>query len=186
VLHPGVDLRGETSVGPGTVVENGSVLRDCEIADDVHIKPHCVLEEANVDSGTEIGPSAHLRPGADIGKHCKVGNYVEIKKARLEDGVKAGHLTYLGDAHVGEGTNVGAGTITCNYDGEQKHETHIGPGAFIGSNSSLVAPLEVGEGAYIGAGSTITEDVPDRALGVGRGHQRNIENWSDAEDLPDD
>lgn len=186
VLHPGVHLRGDTSVGPGTVVENGSVLRDCEIAGDVHIKPHCFLEEASVDSGTNVGPSAHLRPGADIGKNCKVGNYVEVKKARLEDGVKAGHLTYLGDAHIGEGTNVGAGTITCNYDGEEKHETRIGPGAFIGSNASLVAPLRVGEGAYIGAGSTITEDVPDRALGVGRGRQRNIEEWAESEEASED
>jgi len=181
VLYPDVHLRGETVVGEGTVVENGSVLRDAKLAADVHIKPHCFVEEAEIDSGTNVGPSAHLRPGADVGRNCKVGNYVEVKKARLEDGVKAGHLTYLGDAHVGEGANIGAGTITCNYDGEEKHETRIGPRAFIGSNSSLVAPVEIGERAYVGAGSTITEDVPDRALGVGRGRQRNIEEWAEDE-----
>lgn len=179
VLHPGVQLIGETTIASGAVVENGSVLRDTSIGPDVHVKAHSYLEEATVDSGTSIGPSAHLRPGSDIGKDCKVGNYVEVKKSRLEDGVKAGHLTYLGDAHVGERANVGAGTITCNYDGEQKHRTEIGAEAFIGSNSSLVAPLRIGEGAYIGAGSTITEDVPPAALGIGRGRQCTIENWAD-------
>jgi bifunctional UDP-N-acetylglucosamine pyrophosphorylase/glucosamine-1-phosphate N-acetyltransferase len=178
-LHPGVQLRGETTIGPGTVVENGAVIRDCQIAGDVHVKANCYLEEATVDSGSNLGPSAHLRPGADIGKNCKVGNYVEVKKATLEDGVKAGHLTYLGDAHIGEGTNIGAGTITCNYDGENKHQTTIGEGAFIGSNTSLVAPVTIGDGAYVGAGSTITEDIPDAALGVGRGRQRNVDGWAD-------
>lgn len=178
VLHPGVELRGETAIGSGTVVENGAVIRDSEIAGDVHVKPNCDLNEASVDSGTSLGPFAHLRPGADIGKNCKVGNYVEVKKSRLEDGVQAGHHTYLGDAHVGEGTNVGAGTITCNYDGEEKHRTSIGEEAFIGSNTSLVAPVEIGDGAYIGAGSTITEDVPADALGVARSRQNNIEGWA--------
>ncbi len=182
VLHPGVELRGETAIGSGTVVENGAVIRDSEIAGDVHVKPNCDLNKASVDSGTSLGPFAHLRPGADIGKNCKVGNYVEVKKSRLEDGVQAGHHTYLGDAHVGEGTNVGAGTITCNYDGEEKHRTSIGEEAFIGSNTSLVAPVEIGDGAYIGAGSTITEDVPADALGVARGRQNNIEGWTRDED----
>jgi bifunctional UDP-N-acetylglucosamine pyrophosphorylase/glucosamine-1-phosphate N-acetyltransferase len=182
VLHPGVELRGETAIGSGTVVENGAVIRDSEIAGDVHVKPNCDLNKASVDSGTSLGPFAHLRPGADIGKNCKVGNYVEVKKSRLEDGVQAGHHTYLGDAHVGEGTNVGAGTITCNYDGEEKHRTSIGEEAFIGSNTSLVAPVEIGDGAYIGAGSTITEDVPADALGVARGRQNNIEGWARDED----
>ena len=178
-LHPGVHLRGDTAIGSGTVVENGSVIRDCEIAGEVHIKPNCHLEESKVDSGTNVGPFAHLRPGSDIGKNCKVGNYVEVKKSRLEDGVKAGHLTYLGDAHVKERANIGAGTITCNYDGEEKHRTEIGKEAFIGSNSSLVAPVKIGDGAYVGAGSTITDDVPGKALGLGRGRQRNIDEWAD-------
>ncbi|MFB6351376.1 MAG: DapH/DapD/GlmU-related protein, partial [Bradymonadaceae bacterium] len=181
ILHPGVDLRGETTVGPGTVVENGSVIRDCEIAGDVHVKPNCDLEDSSVDSGTNVGPFAHLRPGSKDGKHCKVGNYVEVKKSTLEDGVKVGHLTYLGNAHVKRKANIGAGTITCNYDGEDKHRTVIGEEAFIGSNSSLVAPVEIGDGAYVGAGSTITEDVPGGDLGVGRGRQRNVEGWAEDE-----
>ncbi len=181
VLHPGVDLRGETSLGRGTVVEDGAVIRDSEIGEEVHVKPHCDLDGARVETGAALGPFAHLRPGADIGKDCKVGNYVEVKKSRLEDGVQAGHHTYLGDAHVGRGTNVGAGTITCNYDGDEKHRTVIGDGAFIGSNTSLVAPVEIGDGAYIGAGSTITDDVPGGALGIARGRQRNVEGWAEGD-----
>ncbi len=181
VLHPGVQLQGETRIGEGTVVENGTVIRDSTIAGDVHVKAHCYVRRAEVEARTQLGPFAHLRPGADIGRDCKVGNFVEVKKSRLEDGVKAGHLTYLGDAHLGERTNVGAGTITCNYDGEEKHQTHVGEGAFIGSNTSLVAPIDVEDGAYIGAGSTVTDDVPSEALAVGRGRQRTIEEWASDE-----
>lgn len=180
ILHPDVELRGDTRIASGTVVERGNAIFDTTIAEDVHVKANCYLEDAAVGARTNLGPFAHLRPGADIGRECKVGNYVEVKKATLEDGVKAGHLTYIGDAHFAEKTNVGAGTITCNYDGETKHRTEVGREAFIGSNASLVAPVSVGDGAYIGAGSTITDDVPDRALAVARGRQRNIENWADA------
>ena len=176
-LHPGVHLRGETTVGEQSTIETGCVVTDSHIGEDVLLKAHCYLTEARVDDGSNIGPSAHLRPGADIGKNCKVGNFVEVKKARLDDGAKASHLTYLGDAHVGEGANIGAGTITCNYDGEKKSKTTIGAGAFIGSNASLVAPVEIGRRGYVGAGSTITEDIPPRALGVARGRQRIIEGW---------
>lgn len=182
VLQPGVHLRGETEIGDGTLVEDGSVIRDSTIGADVHVKPHCVIEESSVDSNTSLGPSAHLRPGADIGSNCKVGNFVEVKKARLDDGVKAGHLAYIGDAHLGARTNVGAGTITCNYDGQDKHLTETGEDVFIGSNASLVAPVRLGDGAYVGAGSTITEDVPSKALAVARGRQRNIEGWADEQD----
>jgi bifunctional UDP-N-acetylglucosamine pyrophosphorylase/glucosamine-1-phosphate N-acetyltransferase len=181
VLHPNVELRGETRVESGTVVERGSVVHDTHLGPDIHCKANCYLEDAVVGAGTQLGPFAHLRPGADIGQDCKVGNYVEVKKATLEDGVKAGHLTYIGDAHLGEQTNVGAGTITCNYDGQTKQQTDVGREAFIGSNASLVAPVDIGDGAYIGAGSTITQDVPDRALAVGRGRQRNIENWAETD-----
>ncbi len=176
-LFPGVHLRGKTRIGEGTIIENGSVITDSELAAGVHIKANCYLTLARVDSGTAVGPFAHLRPGADVGKDCKVGNFVEVKKARLEDGVKAGHLTYLGDAHIGQGTNVGAGTITCNYDGENKHLTEIGEGTFIGSNTALVAPVKLGKKVYIGAGSVVTDDVPDESLAVARGRQRNIDGW---------
>ena len=176
-LHPGVHLAGDTSVDTGTVIESGCTIKDTAIGADVTVKSNSYMTDAQVDDHTQIGPSAHLRPGADIGKHCKVGNFVEIKKARLDDGAKAGHLAYLGDAHVGEKANIGAGTITCNYDGKKKSKTDIGAGAFIGSNASLVAPLTIAERAYVGAGSTITEDLPPRSLGVARGRQKIIEKW---------
>jgi len=136
-----------------------------------------VIEDSSVGDDANIGPYARLRPGSDIGPRTKVGNFVETKATRLGAGSKAGHLTYLGNAVVGENVNIGAGTITCNYDGENKHETVIGDGAFIGSNTELVAPVRIGADAYVGAGSTITEDVPDGALGLGRGRQVNKENW---------
>jgi bifunctional UDP-N-acetylglucosamine pyrophosphorylase/glucosamine-1-phosphate N-acetyltransferase len=131
----------------------------------------CVITQSRLAAGADTGPFAHLRPGADLRQRVHVGNFVEVKKSVLHDGVKAGHLTYLGDAEVGAGANVGAGTITCNYDGEKKHPTLIGEKAFIGSNTALVAPVKVGAGAYIGAGSTITEDVPPGKLGLARARQ---------------
>ncbi|MEM1348876.1 MAG: bifunctional UDP-N-acetylglucosamine diphosphorylase/glucosamine-1-phosphate N-acetyltransferase GlmU [Myxococcota bacterium] len=179
VLYPDVYLHGATHLCEGAVIEHGCTLRDTHIGRGTRLLAGCYCDQAKVAERTNIGPYAHLRPGADIGSECKVGNFVEVKKSRLDDGVKAGHLTYLGDAHIGAGANIGAGTITCNYDGKHKHRTTIGPGVFIGSNSSLVAPVTVGEGAYVGAGSTITEDVPRKALGVGRGRQRNVEGWAE-------
>ena len=142
------------------------------------VRPGCILEDSIVRKGAQLGPYSHLRPGTDIGEGAHVGNFVETKKTRLGKGSKANHLTYLGDAEIGEGVNVGAGTITCNYDGVNKHQTMIDDGAFIGSDATLVAPVRIGRGAYVGAGSCITEDVPDDALAIGRGRQVNKEGWA--------
>ncbi len=178
VLHSGVELRGETRVAAGATIQAGCVLENSTVGQGATIKPYCHLEDSIVGAEAAIGPFAHLRPGSDIGDGCKIGNFVETKKTRMEPGSKASHLTYLGDAHVGANANIGAGTITCNYDGVNKHKTEIGEGAFIGSNTALVAPIKLGKNAYVGAGSTLTQDVPDDALGVARGRQRNIEDWA--------
>lgn len=177
-LYPDVHLQGETHVLSGAVIEPGCVVKDSVIEAEATIKASCYLDHARVGQGSQVGPFAHLRPGAELGQDCKVGNFVEIKKSKLEDGAKASHLTYLGDALVGKGANIGAGTITCNYDGVNKHKTTIGAGAFIGSNTALVAPVSVGERAFVAAGSTITTSIPDGALGVARERQRNIEGWA--------
>ncbi len=176
-LWPGVVLRGESRVGPGAVIGPYAVLVDSNIGPEVEVKSHSVLEQARVGRGSEVGPFARLRPGTELSEGVRVGNFVEVKNTRLADGVKAGHLAYLGDAEVGEGANIGAGTITANYDGRTKHRTRIGAGAFIGSNAVLVAPVEIGEEALVGAGSTITQDVPKQALAVARGRQRNLEGY---------
>ena len=155
--------------GPGVSVEDGATI---------HAFSH--LEGARVAAGASVGPFARLRPGARLGPKARVGNFVEIKNADLEAGAKVNHLTYIGDARVGEGANIGAGTITCNYDGYGKHRTDIGKGAFVGSNSSLVAPVTIGEGAYVGSGSVVTKDVPADSLAVARGRQSVIEGWAAA------
>jgi bifunctional UDP-N-acetylglucosamine pyrophosphorylase / glucosamine-1-phosphate N-acetyltransferase len=155
--------------GPGVVVEDGAKIRSFS---------H--LEGARVGRGASVGPFARLRPGARLGERVRIGNFVEVKEAEIEAGAAANHLTYIGDARVGEGANVGAGTITCNYDGAQKHRTDIGAGAFIGSNSALVAPVKIGDRAYVGSGSVITDDVPADALAVGRGRQVTKEGWAKA------
>jgi bifunctional UDP-N-acetylglucosamine pyrophosphorylase / glucosamine-1-phosphate N-acetyltransferase len=178
-IYPDVEISGRSRVGSNTVIETGCVVRDGVLENDVLLKAYCYVTQARLEEGAQVGPFAHLRPEASIGRDCKVGNFVEIKKTRMEEGSKASHLTYLGDALVGKGANIGAGTITCNYDGVNKHKTHIDEGAFIGSNTALVAPVRVGRGAYVGAGSVITEDVPDKALGVARGRQKNIEGWAE-------
>jgi bifunctional UDP-N-acetylglucosamine pyrophosphorylase/glucosamine-1-phosphate N-acetyltransferase len=149
-------------LGPGVTIESGA-----------EILPFCHLEGCHVSAGATVGPFARLRPGAELGGDVHVGNFVEIKNSVLEEGVKVGHLTYLGDTHVGERTNIGAGTVTCNYDGVSKHRTEIGARAFIGSDTMLVAPVRVGAGAMTGSGSVITEDVPDDALAIGRARQVN-------------
>jgi bifunctional UDP-N-acetylglucosamine pyrophosphorylase/glucosamine-1-phosphate N-acetyltransferase len=177
-LHPNVELRGTSAVAGHATIQAGCVLENSTIGPRTTLKPYCHLEDATVAGNASVGPFAHLRPGSDIGDGCKIGNFVETKKTRMEPGSKASHLTYLGDAHVGANANIGAGTITCNYDGRNKHQTVIGPGAFIGSNTALVAPIKLGTNAYVGAGSTLTQDVPDHALGVARGRQRNIEDWA--------
>ncbi len=169
-ILPGTYLRGDSSIGehcsigPDTWIDDSTVEDDCRVW-------YATVEGARIRTGTTVGPYAHLRPGADVGPNVRIGNFVEVKASRVKRGAKAGHLTYLGDAEVGEDANIGAGTITCNYDGKRKHRTTIGDRAFIGSNASLVAPVTIGEDAIVGAGSTITEDVPSGSLGLGRARQ---------------
>jgi bifunctional UDP-N-acetylglucosamine pyrophosphorylase/glucosamine-1-phosphate N-acetyltransferase len=174
-IGAGVHLLGETSIGEGCVIETGSVIEGARLGNGVHVKPHCVIHRSTIEDGVQIGPMAHIRPESVIRRGAKVGNFVEIKKSEIGPGAKVNHLTYIGDASIGARVNVGAGTITCNYDGQKKHRTVIEDDAFIGSNTQLVAPVTVGKGAYVGSGSTITLDVPPGALAVGRGRQRNIE-----------
>ncbi|NIV19066.1 MAG: UDP-N-acetylglucosamine diphosphorylase/glucosamine-1-phosphate N-acetyltransferase, partial [Gammaproteobacteria bacterium] len=172
-LYPNVWIEGDCRIGNGCTIRPNVHLINCQVADDVILKDHCVIEDADIGAGAQVGPFAHLRPGTVLGRQVKVGNFVETKKARLGDGSKASHLSYLGDADLGKDVNVGAGTITCNYDGRDKHVTVLEDGVFIGSDTQLVAPVKVGAGAYIGAGSTITKDVPAGALALTRTGQRN-------------
>jgi bifunctional UDP-N-acetylglucosamine pyrophosphorylase/glucosamine-1-phosphate N-acetyltransferase len=197
-----VEDPSSTLVGAGVVVEPGAVLRpftilegrtvvrarasvgpfvrlvDMDVGEGATVLDHCLLRESVVEAGASVGPFAHLRPGSRVGREAKVGNFVELKKTHLGDGSKAQHLSYLGDATIGTGVNIGAGTITCNYDGHVKSPTRIEAGAFVGSNSILVAPVTIGEGAYVGAGSTITEDVPRDALALGRARQVTKPGWA--------
>ena len=177
VLHPNVHLEGRTRVGSGCVIQSGVRIVDSTIGDAVAINNFCVIRESHVETGAQIGPFAQLRPDSHVGEGAHVGNFVELKKTRLGKGSKANHLTYLGDATIGERVNVGAGTITCNYDGVSKHPTVIEDGAFIGSDSQLIAPVRVGKGAYVAAGSSITDDVPDESLAIARGKQVNKPGW---------
>ena len=178
VIEPFAQLLGTTQVGSDCRIRSYSVIRNSSIGDHVLILEGCVMEDAQVEKGAQLGPYAHLRPGCQVGEGAKVGNFVEMKKTRLGAGSKAPHLTYLGDAQIGKGTNIGAGTITCNYDGVDKHPTLIGDGVFIGSDSALVAPVVIGDGAYVGAGSVITRDVPADALAIGRAEQITKEGWA--------
>lgn len=178
IIEPFVQVLGWSRIGSDCRIRSYSVINNSQIADKVQIKPGCILDQANVSSAAILGPYSHLRPGSEIGEGAHVGNFVETKKARLGRGAKANHLTYLGDAEIGPGVNVGAGTITCNYDGVHKHVTVIEEGAFIGSDSTLVAPVRIGKGAYIAAGSTITDDVPADSLALGRGRQTVKEGWA--------
>ena len=177
VIEPFVQLLGRTRIGSDCLIRSYSVVENCTLGNDVLIRQGCVLAESTVADEARIGPFAHLRPGSEIGPDAHVGNFVETKKAKLGKGAKANHLTYLGDAEVGEGTNIGAGVITCNYDGVHKYVTRIGKGVFVGSDSTLVAPVTVEDGAYIGAGSCITKDVPAGSLAVGRARQVTREGW---------
>jgi bifunctional UDP-N-acetylglucosamine pyrophosphorylase / glucosamine-1-phosphate N-acetyltransferase len=178
VIEPYVQLLGKTRIGTACCVRSYSVIRDSEIGDGVIIRPGCVMEEARVSAAAVVGPYSHLRPGSEIGEGAHVGNFVETKKIKLGKGSKANHLTYLGDAEIGAGVNIGAGTITCNYDGVRKHKTVIDDGVFIGSDSTLVAPVRVGKGSYVGAASCITDDVPEDSLAIGRARQVVKEGWA--------
>ncbi len=175
VVEPFVTITGASSVGPGSRIGQGCVVVSTTIGANVTVRPYCVIENAVVGDGAVVGPFARLREGTVLGPEVHVGNFVETKKARLARGAKANHLTYLGDCSVGEKTNVGAGVITCNYDGFGKHHTGIGAGVFVGSDVQLVAPVTIGDGAVIGAGSTITKDVPAQALATSRVPQKTIE-----------
>ena len=180
LIEPGVQLLGKTRVGANCTIRTGSILTDAVLDDGVTVKPYSVITDSRLETGAQAGPFAHLRNSARLMKQARVGNFVEVKKSVLGERSKAMHLTYLGDARVGSETNIGAGTITCNYDGQQKHPTTIGRRVFIGSDSALVAPLRIGDGAYIGAGSTITENVPADALALARGRQVNKPGWAAA------
>ena len=176
-IEPFVQLLGNTSIGENTRIRSYSVISNSQIASEVTVRPGCIIDESVISSGATLGPYSHLRPGSEIGEGAHVGNFVETKKVRLGRGSKANHLTYLGDAEIGEGVNVGAGTITCNYDGVNKHKTVIEDGVFVGSDSTLVAPVRIGRGAYVGAASCITRDVPADSLALGRAQQVVKESW---------
>jgi len=178
VIEPYEQLLGNTRIGTACRVRSYSVIRDSEIGDGVTIRPGCVIEESQIGATAVVGPYSHLRTGSEIGEGAHVGNFVETKKIKLGKRSKANHLTYLGDAEIGANVNIGAGTITCNYDGVHKHKTLIGDEVFIGSDSTLVAPVRVGKGAYVGAASCITDDVPEGALAIGRGRQIVKEGWA--------
>jgi bifunctional UDP-N-acetylglucosamine pyrophosphorylase/glucosamine-1-phosphate N-acetyltransferase len=178
-LGPGVALRGKTQLGDRVRVDTGSALTDVHVAADTYIKPHSVLTEAVIGERVEIGPFSHCRPGTRIDEDARIGNFVETKKTHVMAGAKANHLAYLGDASIGQKANIGAGTITCNYDGVGKYQTTIEAGAFIGSDSQLVAPVTVGRGAYVASGTTVTRDVPRGALALSRVKQINKEGWAD-------
>ncbi len=179
LLEANVHLRGKTRIGSGCTIGTGSVIVDTTLADDVTVEPYCVLESSEIAEACKLGPFAHTRPGTVLHRKAKVGNFVETKKTTLGEGAKANHLSYLGDATIGKAVNVGAGTITCNYDGYRKYPTVIEDGAFIGSDTQLVAPVRVGRDAVVAAGTTVTLDVPDGALAISRVSQANREGYAE-------
>ena len=172
-----VVLEGPLEIGRGVHIEAHNVLRRSRIGDNVQVKPQCVIEDAEIGSDTVVGPFARIRPGAKIADHVHIGNFVEIKNSNLAAGTKINHLSYVGDSTVGRNVNIGAGVITCNYDGANKHRTEIEDDVFVGSNSQLVAPVRLGRGVTIGAGSTITDDVPADNLAVARAPQKHVKGW---------
>jgi len=178
IVEPGVQLLGKTKIGARCIIRTGSVLTDTILGDDVTVEPHCVVAQSRLDDRVIIGPFARLRPDNHLKAGARIGNFVELKKSTIGEGAKAMHLSYLGDAKIGTKSNIGAGTITCNYDGFHKYPTSIGRKVFIGSDTALVAPVRVGDGAYIAAGSTITENVPSDGLGIARGRQVNKPGWA--------
>ncbi|HWZ99761.1 MAG TPA: bifunctional UDP-N-acetylglucosamine diphosphorylase/glucosamine-1-phosphate N-acetyltransferase GlmU [Candidatus Dormibacteraeota bacterium] len=178
VLEPCVQLLGKTKIGARCTIRTGSILNDAVLGDSVTVEPHTLITESHLDDGAMIGPFARLRPGTHLKKGAKVGNFVEMKKSVIGEGSKVPHLSYIGDTKLGSHSNIGAGTITCNYDGVHKHPTTIGNRVFVGSDSVLVAPVKIGDGAYIAAGSAITENVPPNALGIARSRQSTKPGWA--------
>ena len=176
-IYPGATIEGNTTIGSRSVIYPNSRIVNSQIGSDVNIKDSSVIEDSRIGDGSQVGPFAHLRPGTILDKNVRIGNYVELKKAFMGEGSKANHLTYLGDAEIGSDVNIGAGTITCNYDGKKKHRTTIGDGVFVGSDVQFVAPVKIGEGAFIAAGSTVTKDVPPGSLAISRVEQKNMEGW---------
>jgi bifunctional UDP-N-acetylglucosamine pyrophosphorylase / glucosamine-1-phosphate N-acetyltransferase len=177
VIHPNVQLEGRTRIGSNCEIQSGVRIADSTLGDGVFVNNSCLIVQSTIGTGAKVGPFAHIRPESRVGEDAHIGNFVELKKTTFGKGSKANHLAYLGDATIGERVNVGAGAITCNYDGVAKHQTTIEDGAFIGSDSQLIAPVRVGRGAYVAAGSTITQDVPAGALGIARGKQANKDGW---------
>ena len=177
IVHPGVSIEGQTTIGGNCEIHSGARIVNSRIGDRVTILNHCVITDTTIGSDVSVGPFARMRNGVDVGDRAKIGNFVELKHTVLGAGSKAMHLAYLGDATIGQNVNVGAGTITCNYDGVNKNQTVIEDGAFIGSDTQLIAPVTVRQGAYVGTGTTVREDVPAGALAVSAGKQRNIEGW---------
>jgi bifunctional UDP-N-acetylglucosamine pyrophosphorylase/glucosamine-1-phosphate N-acetyltransferase len=180
VIEPFVQLLGRTRIGADCLIRSYTVIENCTLGDNVTVRQSCSLAESTIADHADIGPFARVRPGCEIGEDVHIGNFVETKKAKLAKGVKAGHLAYLGDTEIGANTNIGAGVITCNYDGQKKHMTHIGANAFVGSDSTLVAPVGIGDGSYVGAGSCITKEVPADSLAVGRARQITKAGWAAA------
>jgi bifunctional UDP-N-acetylglucosamine pyrophosphorylase/glucosamine-1-phosphate N-acetyltransferase len=178
ILYPNCHLQGRTTIGDRCIIEPNSKVSDSTIGKDVTIRSNSVITESNIEEGASIGPFSHLRPLSEVKAKAKIGNFVEVKKSVIGRGSKANHLTYIGDSVVGEDVNIGAGTITCNYDGFEKHQTIIGDRVFVGSNVELVAPVKVGNGSSIGAGTTVTKDIPEGALAISRTRQKNIKGWS--------
>jgi bifunctional UDP-N-acetylglucosamine pyrophosphorylase/glucosamine-1-phosphate N-acetyltransferase len=178
IIYPYCTLQGKTKIGEHCIIEHNSRISDSTVGDEVTIRSNSVITESKVEDQASIGPFAHLRPLSEIKKKAKVGNFVEVKKSVIGQGSKANHLSYIGDSLLGEDVNIGAGTITCNYDGFEKHQTIIGNRVFVGSNVELVAPVKVGSGSSIGAGTTVTKDVPEGALAISRVKQKNIKGWS--------
>lgn len=182
VIGPCVRLEGSTVIGKNCKIEQNSRIANSTIGDDVSIDNSVILD-SSVGSSTSVGPFAYIRPGSTIGEACKVGDFVEVKNASMGNGSKSAHLTYIGDADIGENVNLGCGVVFVNYDGKNKHRSTVGDGCFIGCNVNLVSPVDVGDGAYIAAGSTVTKDIPKDALSVGRARQKNIENWANQRGL---